>query len=429
MRLLVFLFLCALIGGPIFFLVTAMEPSPSVDKPRAAQPGDAARAKAMLKRLREALKSEDAKQRVSITESEINSAFALAARGLPLRGRALISAKSTRINISTGLPKIPVGGWLNVGISILPAANELRLAAVKVGPYELPPGLVMPVLGFALDAALGDGLGRTALSGIDRIAMKPDQISLSFAISADKKAAVLSATKSRMRQGSPFGSEADVRESFLALHKAASEGRLPKQGSFTPYLRFAYQTARDQSAGGDPATALRTAFLALAVYCGEPKLQTLVGTVIPEGMKADAWHCQGATLGGRSDLRQHFIVSAALKLASDSGLAFAVGEFKELLDANRGGSGFSFDDIAADRTGIRFAEVVLGQAKVPAAVDRSLQDLARENDFFPNIAGLPSGMTATEFSRKFGDADSDAYREMLAKIDKRINKLALYTTL
>ena len=428
MRLLFLLLLFALIGGPIVFLVTAMEPAPSVDKPSAAQPGDAARATAMLKRLRKALKSEDAAQRVSITEGELNSAFALAARGLPLRGRAQISAKSTRIDISTGLPQIPIDGWLNVGISILPAANELRLAAVKVGRYELPPGLVMPILGFALDAALGDGLGGTALSSIDRVTMKPDQVSLSFNISADQKAAVLAATKSRIRQGSPFGSEDDVRGFFVALHQAASEGRLPKRGSFAPYLRFSYQSALDRSKDGDEATALRAAFLALAVYCGETKLQSLVGNIIPEGLKAQNWHCREATLAGRSDLRQHFIVSAALKLASDSGLAFAVGEFKELLDANRGGSGFSFDDIAADRTGIRFAEVVLGATTVPIAIDRSLRDLTREADFFPSIAGLPSGMTSAEFSRKFGNADSANYREMLVKIDARINKLALYAS-
>ena len=54
----------------------------------------------------------------------------------------------------------------------------------------------------------------------------------------------------------------------------------------------------------------------------------------------------------RIDLAQHFIASAAITSSINGQIAKAVGEEKELNDAN-GGSGFSFIDLAADKAGTR----------------------------------------------------------------------------
>jgi hypothetical protein len=69
------------------------------------------------------------------------------------------------------------------------------------------------------------------------------------------------------------------------------------------------------------------------------------------GSQADPSITRHIMLGGRQDLRLHFIVSLGIKVIADSGISFAAGEFKELLDALSGGSGFSFADLAADRAG------------------------------------------------------------------------------
>jgi len=37
-------------------------------------------------------------------------------------------------------------------------------------------------------------------------------------------------------------------------------------------------------------------------------------------------------------------------------------------------------------------------------------------------------MTSAEFKRRFGDADSPAYRQMLANIDTRIDQLVFYAS-
>ena len=75
------------------------------------------------------------------------------------------------------------------------------------------------------------------------------------------------------------------------------------------------------------------------------------------------------TLNGRHDSAQHFVISAALAAWAGEPVAEAIGLYKELDDARRG-SGFSFADLAADRAGTRFGELV---AKASARLDEALQ--------------------------------------------------------
>ena len=56
-----------------------------------------------------------------------------------------------------------------------------------------------------------------------------------------------------------------------------------------------------------------------------------------------------AFLYKRSDLAQHFMGTAALTASTNSRVANALGEVKELSDAQAGGRGFSFIDLAADK--------------------------------------------------------------------------------
>ncbi|MGI9414531.1 MAG: hypothetical protein ACR2PM_12725, partial [Hyphomicrobiales bacterium] len=117
-------------------------------------------------------------------------------------------------------------------------------------------------------------------------------------------------------------------------------------------------------------------------------------------------------------------ISAGLKAASTEGAAFTIGEFKELLDSAGRGSGFSFDDLAADRAGIRFAAALMQSD--PQARQALLDTMISEQDLFPSISGLPAGLSKTEFERRFGTVDSPAYRDMLATIERRIDALPVF---
>jgi hypothetical protein len=131
-------------------------------------------------------------------------------------------------------------------------------------------------------------------------------------------------------------------------------------------------------------------------------------------------------LGGRQDLRLHFIVSGGLKLLSEQGISSAIGEFKELLDADRGGSGFSFVDLAADRAGIRFVEVATDSAEGARRLQELLAARSEEALFFPIVADLPEDMPKAEFELRYKGLDSAAYQGLVYEIDRRIAQCPVY---
>jgi hypothetical protein len=128
------------------------------------------------------------------------------------------------------------------------------------------------------------------------------------------------------------------------------------------------------------------------------------------------------TLLGREDFTLHFLISAVIAAEAGTPLADAVGLWKELADARRGGSGFSFDDIAADRAGTRLGEVAVRDAE---RLQARLAAGVVESDLMPPVADLPEFLPEAEFIARFGGIGAPAYQRMIEDIDARIAALAL----
>jgi hypothetical protein len=114
-------------------------------------------------------------------------------------------------------------------------------------------------------------------------------------------------------------------------------------------------------------------------------------------------------------------------LAADttSPLSRAVGIYKEVADS-RGGSGFSFNDIAADRAGTRLGELALArprelQARLAATQPAGIEDAA----LMPPWHDLPEFLPEAEFLRRYGGVGAPPYNRLLAEIDRRITALPL----
>lgn len=427
MRKLLFLgVLLAVIFGPIVFLATAMETAPAVRQDATATGADAARAKAVLKRFWAVTESGAAKRQMEVSQSDMNSVLAFASRAVPtLRGRATVAPGGIDVASSVRVPGIPGGRWLNLRVAVAPSTQGLKLASVKLGTYDLPAGMVLPAARILMDLVLGDRVGTIAVNSIDGIAINGRKAIVGVALTSADRKALTGRIKATARNIANLSSADDVRGYYLALDKAAADGRVKSTGSTVPYLRLALELADRKAGGADAQGELQAALLALAIYCGHVKFERLIGDVVPEKMRGKRNGCAGTTLGGRVDLRQHFVISAGLQAASNEDAAFTIGEFKELLDsAGKTGSGFSFDDLAADRAGIRFATALLESN--PQDRQNLLSRLQSERSVFPSISGLPAGLSEREFKRRFGDVDSTAYRNMLKTIEQRIDALPFF---
>ena len=67
---------------------------------------------------------------------------------------------------------------------------------------------------------------------------------------------------------------------------------------------------------GDLADENRAAILATAIYFGSWRIESMIGKVRTDEMLLHRCKTKNVVLAGRTDLRLHFIISAALEIAS-----------------------------------------------------------------------------------------------------------------
>jgi hypothetical protein len=97
------------------------------------------------------------------------------------------------------------------------------------------------------------------------------------------------------------------------------------------------------------------------------------------------------------------------------------------MDDSRGGSGFSFADLAADRAGVKFAETAIASSNQAKLIQQHMGSSITESDFMPNIENLPEGIQELEFKQTYQDLDSASYRMIEAEIERRINLCRIYS--
>jgi hypothetical protein len=159
----------------------------------------------------------------------------------------------------------------------------------------------------------------------------------------------------------------------------------------------------------------RAAIFALAFYASG----TGLAAVTPAAAQWPQARRRTVTLAGRDDFPKHFLISAVIAAAAGSPLADAVGLYKEV-DDSRGGSGFSFNDLGADRAGTRFGEIASQSPERARKLAQALASGVKESDFMPDVADLPEFIPEAEFKRRYGGIGGPAYNSMMATIDARV---------
>jgi hypothetical protein len=335
-----------------------------------------------------------------------------AARLRPSRWSLAFSADHLHLKASLRLPDNPFGPWLNLDLQARQTQGLPRLEAVTLGRLPLPVTLVE----WAVDnAAARYGLGGYRTLGavaVQRVRLSPQRVEIAYAWGADAPARVLAALL-------PAQDQERLRLYAGQLAQAAAGNPPGAAMSLSQLLPPMFELARSRSAAGqDPAAENRAALLVLGMVANGVSL----GTLLPERRaELDAQPVR-LTLAGRRDFPQHLLVSAALAADSGGPLADMIGLYKEITDT-RSGSGFSFNDMAANRAGTRLGELAVGS---PAKLQQRLAVGLSEEDFMPDVSDLPEFMNETEFRRRFGAPGSPAYQRMMSDIEDRLGATPLF---
>lgn len=411
-RLLIGLF-ALLVLGSVVAVFLALDGAPRLPARTDVTPADIERA-VTLARHHDPRRGPPGRTRwLMLTERDLD----LLLRQALQRGLAGEPARS-RVRLQPGLMSLeaslpaPAGLWLNLTLGLEQTATVPAVAQLRLGQLPLPPQLAMPLLRAAAARRGVQADALLALVDLERVVLLQGRVMASYKASPQAlqqlRAAVMPAEAQQRLQAHA----ARLAELTRGWHgEVASIAEL-----LQPLLQLAAQRSAD---GGDAAAEHRAALLAMALYALGPA----VADWAPPQIRTPAARTLGVNLQMRPDLALHFIVSAVIAAESGTPLADAVGTWKELADARRGGSGFSFADLLADRAGTRFgAMAVRAPAQLQARTAAGLAD----GQLLPGIDGLPEQLPEDAYNARYGGPLGAGHQRLLAEIEARLDALPLY---
>ncbi len=317
---------------------------------------------------------------------------------------------------------VPAGRWLNLRATLVAQPKGLPLwRAVQVGWLRLP--VSQTVLHWALERGVANRRiqqARQALQGVEQLGLQPQGLQVHF----QSPQAMLERFRRQVLAG------VDVQRLLLHqryLQQSFVRPELPERGDLAlsallgPQLLFAVDQAMLGPSAGQAARLsqeYRVAVLAVSLQAMGVPLARLA----PEISWPAVPH-RPVALRGRQDHALHYLLSAALTLGADTALADTLGLYKELADAgDRKGSGFSFDDIAADKAGVALGRLALQE---PLHLARRLPLMAGDDFLMPAVEGLPTALTAAQFEARFGQVGSATYNTVMAEVARRVAEVGL----
>lgn len=341
-------------------------------------------------------------------------------------GRVDLQPGHADVEVSMATPNNPFGAWLNVHARIIetlqgpPELDALRLGRMPV-PTWLASFVVQRVAAhYQLDLDL-----KAALSMIQRMSLTSEGLVVSYRWQhdfADRVRSVLippdlqerlkvysdqlaaQVSTSRVPAGKPVALEV-----LLASLADAAKQRTVVFGS--------HDAPSAEAVRAFAAQDNRALLITLALYATAQPIARLVPAARDWDLPAE----RVVLIRGREDHPKHFLVSAVLAAEGGGRLADAIGVYKEV-DDSRQGSGFSFDDLAADRAGTRVGQRA---AHEPLALQARLANVMSASDVMPETADLPTFLSESEFRQRFGGTGSESYQRVARQIEARVAALAV----
>lgn len=350
---------------------------------------------------------------LTLTEPEANLLLAYLSDRLG-EGRAQVRLLEDRAQVvaSFGLPLDPGGRFLNLELELSGSGRPPRIERLRLAGVPVPESLAQTLAQQALET-----LDRGSL--LQSLEIAPGRILVTYAWHPDALSDL----------GRGLLSVAGWERILHYQELIRTEARIRPKGQrmqLAGLLSRLLAEAGDRSQGGDPVPENRAAILALAAYVNRRALSGPSSTGGPEAEpRPEAPDFHPVVLRGRVDLAQHFMTSAAVATQGGDALSDLVGLYKEIADS-RGGSGFSFADLAADRAGNRFALRAAGDPQGARATQALARGGLSEDDFLPPIEGLPEGLDRGELAAGIGDPQDPVYRRLANQIEKGIDALPIH---
>jgi hypothetical protein len=414
MRTFALLILGVLVAIPLVLVAAlwlAIEDQPRIDRKVILTPEHVGRAKEIIDTHRKRVAPGTlAVARVRPSDADLAANYLVSRLG---NGSAQLTISDGSAVIRLGLPipsiALPAKGYVNFEGLLVQTDGLPALRSVRIGKLPLPDALTGVITVWVEDWLRRSPEYQAGLDALRQIRMSRNELTVVY----------------RWADSFPQGMRASIvdeheRARLLRYQSllAASSTRHGGTASLATILSLlARATPLAQSR--EDAMAENRAMILVATF---HVLGISPEKMLPETTRWPHSAPQNITLDGRDDFAKHFMVSAAIAAYADTALADAIGLYKEI-DDSRYGSGFSFNDIAADRAGTKFGEKAVSNEDSAKELQRQLALGVEDRDLMPKWKDLPEFLSEAEFKRRFKEVDSPAYRAMMQKIEQRVADL------
>lgn len=419
-RLLLILFLLLVITfGTLAVLI--VDSTPQIQRTSSQQVDNADTVHKLLSQLKNSLDDRHAANQVEISEAQFDSLMGFAQRAVPgFQGAVTVENSQTLLAASVELPAPLNENFINISAQVLPGEG-VDIDYVQIGSLVIPGDTALHSAVWIVDLLTQSDVASTAATQITQITMNEKQLTLDMRPLNELLEQIEVVRENMDEEVDELGM---LTSDYLAFLNRSPISLSPSPKSLAGYINLVLSRAHDDSDSSNAVLHNQAALLALAIFLGDHRITSLAGAEQPEAGEV-AEPKAPVVLAQRNDLAKHFVISAALQILSQQQVTMAIGEFKELMDRAMGGSGYSFVDLAADMSGIAFAQVA-SEPQSAAELQRLAVKSLRERDILPYIGGLPEGLSKKEFRHRYSEVDSPAYRKQVAEIQARIDKLPLY---
>ncbi|MBB5687115.1 hypothetical protein [Sphingobium boeckii] len=350
---------------------------------------------------------------VRFDNDALDGMMALAANALKM-DRINATVKDGLFTGEMSIP-FPLGAWINVRADIAGESRGFPALRLKIGRLPLPPSVSRPFAELIRQILRLRGADVPPLDSVVRkTAVKKDVLEAELPPS---RGDTLLRQFAGLKTGPVSGKT--VAKIYCALTQA--QKRQP-ESNFTVQLRRAFTVA--QYAGTEPPEQInRAAFVALAMFVVDERAGELAGGAVKESAS-----CRQPAplllLEGRSDLPQHWSLSAAMGAMLGNDISKAMGEWKELSDSLPSGSGFSFADLAADRSGLRMARLASDPDQA-VRIRTALQTASSAQILPPEVLALEEGLSEKAFTDHYQTIETRKYQAALARIDAMLDRVGI----
>lgn len=403
--------LAALLLATVALLAASLQDRPLVSGTTQPAADDIARAKGLFRSHDPRRAGRSGMRTLSVDEQDLALAANYAAGQLgPGAAAIALRAGVATLQVSLVAPRNPFGRYLNIEAEFREAQAMPSLARLAIGHLPVPP--------FIGERLLRASLRRLAAKEVDQLAAVVQSVRF-----GDGRLTVTyrwSDEVAALARGALVAPDDQQRLQAYQARLADVVAGAPRSLSLATLVPPLFDLAVERSAAGDPVRENRAAIVVLALYAtGRP-----LDRIVPAAAGWQRPARRAVTLAGRTDFPMHYLASATIAAAAGSPLADAVGLHKEIEDA-RGGSGFSFGDVGANRAGTRFGEAAVQSPRRALELAQTVAAGVAEADLMPDVSDLPEFLSDAEFRRRFGGVHGADYERLIAAIDRRLDALPL----